>query len=183
MPRVARPFIGLVKILMELFMAVKWKWVSFPWCSVSWVCLSTFVLLCSVSLSESLVFLLFCLLCSAPRVLETHFECSTSWNSQLVLTAQPKVETAIWQSVKNFLYHTVDYVSWKETIAIKSNSHSDSYNMSVTRFWVRGGSSKEMLATLNMEAFTDLSWDPVQPFQAILFPCVNLSHVIIWKGL
>lgn len=140
MPRVARPFIGLVKILMELFMAVKWKWVSFPWCSVSWVCLSTFVLLCSVSLSESLVFLLFCLLCSAPRVLGTHFECSTSWNSQLVLTAQPRVETAIWQSIKNFLHHTVDYVSWKETIAITSNGHSDSYTPCLLLMWCQGAS-------------------------------------------
>lgn len=76
--------------------------------------------------TESLAFPLFCLLCSVPRVLETHFECSTSWNSQLVLT-QHRVETAISQSIKNFLYHTVDYVSWKETTAMTSNGHSDSY--------------------------------------------------------
>lgn len=63
---------------------------------------------------------------SFPIVLSTHFECSTSWNFQLVLT-QHRVETAISQSIKNFLYHTVDYVSWKETIAMTSNGHSDSY--------------------------------------------------------
>lgn len=69
-----------------------------------------------------------------------HFECSTSWNSQLVLTAQPRVETAIWQSIKNFLYHTVDYVSWKETIAITSNGHSDSYTPCLLLMWCQGAS-------------------------------------------